>query len=599
MASTFFGLTIASSGLTTYQAALNTTGNNIANVQTKGYSRQETIRQASEALRANNKYGMIGSGVTTSAITQIRDQYYDLKYWTNQAKVGEYDTKYYYAQQIENYFIDDDTQKGFSTIFDEAYAALEEVQKSPASSTVRNQFISTAESLAEYFNSVYEGLAKVQADGNEEIRNKVQQINSISQEVSVLNKQINVIEIAGGYANELRDQRALLIDDLSTIMPIDIKETQIANSNDPNSFTGATNFMIKVNGQVLVDGNNYNEMEVIAREDKVNQTDVEGLYDVYWVNGDKINFNTSSMNGEIKALFDTRDGNNADAFAGTVTNIKGNTVYLSDCNMTDELTMSMAETGKIMIGTKEYQYTGFTNNGDGTYRFSLDTNMTSQDIASAIGTKAQIGDSVDYMGIPYYMSQLNFFVRSYTKEFNEIHSSGEDMSGNKAGNFFTATDMVSGQELNLNATTITSNSDSYYKMTAANITVREALLDDPTLMSTASDTADGLEETDIVDKLMKLKNDKSTLSFRGGTAADFLQYILSDIAVDTQRAKTFSTNYSNISSAIVNQRTSISGVDQDEEAMDLVKFQNAYNLSSKVVQVLTEMYDRLILETGV
>lgn len=599
MASTFFGLTIASSGLTTYQVALNTAGNNIANVQTKGYSRQQTIRQASEAIRVNNKYGMAGTGVTTNSIMQIRDKYYDLKYWYNQAKVGEYETKYYYAQQIENYFIDDKTQKGFSSIFNEMYAALEEVQKAPADSTVRNQFISSAESLAEYFNNVSEGLNKIQSDANEEIRNKVQQINSISQEIAVLNKQINIIEIAGGYANELRDQRAFLIDDLAKIVPIDVKETEIANSNNADMYTGATNYKIEINGQLLVDGDHYNQLEVIARESKTNQTDIDGLYDVYWVNGDKINFNTNAMNGEIKALFDIRDGNDSDNFSGTVSSIKGNLVYLSGCNMTSEMTMNMAETGIIKIGSKEYQYTGFTNNGDGTYRFSLNTNPSSDEIAKAIGVSAQIGDSIDYMGIPYYMSQLNFFVRNYTKTFNEIHSSGEDINGNQAGDFFTAKDSVLGKELDLNASEITSSSNSYYKMTAGNITVRDALLKDPTLMSTASDTANGVEARDIVDKLMRLKTDKSVLSFRGGTSEDFLQYILSDIAVDTLRAKTFSTNYTNISKAVINQRISVSGVDEDEEAMDLIKFQNAYNLSSKVVQVLTEMYDRLILETGV
>lgn len=599
MPSTFFGLTIASSGLSTYQAALNTTANNISNAQTKGYSRQEALRQAAEALRVNNKYGMAGSGVTTTAIKQIRDVYYDLKYWHNQAKVGEYATKYYYAQQIENFFIDDDTQEGFSAIFETMNAALEEVKKSPADATVKNQFISSAQSLAEYFNSVYEGLAKIQTDANEEIRNKVNQINSISQEISILNKQINVIEIAGGYANELRDQRALLVDKLSSIVPVEVQETQIVNSNYPDMATGATNYTIKINGQLLVSGYEYNRMEVIAREDEVNQTDVEGLYDVYWVNGDKINFNTSSMNGELKALFDVRDGNNADPFNGKIMSVIGNKVTLSNCSMTDELTMTMSETGTITLGKYVYQYTGFTNNGDGTYEFTLSKTLTNEEIASVVGTTGQIGESVDYMGVPYYMSQLNYFVRNYAKTFNEIHSSGVDANGSQAGNFFTATDLVTGAELDFSDTSITSTSNTYYKMTAQNISVCAALLKDPTLMSTASNIDNGIEQTDILEKLMSLKDDKSLLSFRGGSASDFLQYILSDIAVDTQRAKTFSTNYTNISNAIINQRESISGVDEDEEAMDLLKFQNAYNLSAKVVQVLTEMYDRLILHTGV
>ena len=75
--------------------------------------------------------------------------------------------------------------------------------------------------------------------------------------------------------------------------------------------------------------------------------------------------------------------------------------------------------------------------------------------------------------------------------------------------------------------------------------------------------------------------------------------MISDISVDTQKATIFQKNYSNISNAIDKQRMSISGVDKDEEAIDLVKFQNAYNLSSKMVSVLAEIYDKLINETGV
>ena len=75
--------------------------------------------------------------------------------------------------------------------------------------------------------------------------------------------------------------------------------------------------------------------------------------------------------------------------------------------------------------------------------------------------------------------------------------------------------------------------------------------------------------------------------------------MISDISVDTNEAGIFYTNYSNISNAISTQRLSISGVDEDEEAMNLVKFQNAYNLSSKMVSVLAEIYDKLIEETGV
>jgi flagellar hook-associated protein 1 FlgK len=102
---------------------------------------------------------------------------------------------------------------------------------------------------------------------------------------------------------------------------------------------------------------------------------------------------------------------------------------------------------------------------------------------------------------------------------------------------------------------------------------------------------------DIIEKLEALKSD--TKVYKNGTAEGFLKSIISDISIDTQESKIFYNNYSNIENTMSNQRMSISGVDEDEEGMDLVKFQNAYNLSSKMVSVMAEIYDRLILETGV
>ena len=87
--------------------------------------------------------------------------------------------------------------------------------------------------------------------------------------------------------------------------------------------------------------------------------------------------------------------------------------------------------------------------------------------------------------------------------------------------------------------------------------------------------------------------------FRGNNSESFLETLLSDIAVDTEKNTVFYKNYFNMESVIGNQRMSVSGVDEDEEALHLVKFQNAYNLSSKVISVMNEIYNKLINETGV
>ena len=125
MPSQFFGLNIAYTGLTASNAALNTTANNVSNVQTKGYTRQNANLEASEALRVNAKYGSQGAGVTVLSIKQVRNEYYDTKFWENQSYMGMYETKLGYLEQIENFLIDDDTEKGFSTILNEMFNSLD------------------------------------------------------------------------------------------------------------------------------------------------------------------------------------------------------------------------------------------------------------------------------------------------------------------------------------------------------------------------------------------------------------------------------------------------------------------------------------------
>ena len=139
MPSTFFGLNIAYTGLTAANAGLNTTGNNISNVNTEGYSRQLVTQQANNALRTYTTYGCAGSGVDTIGIERQRDAFYDFKYWNNNAQLGEFEELKYYMKQIEDYFKDDTTMKGFTTIFGEMYDALAELKKDSGGSTAKDQ----------------------------------------------------------------------------------------------------------------------------------------------------------------------------------------------------------------------------------------------------------------------------------------------------------------------------------------------------------------------------------------------------------------------------------------------------------------------------
>jgi flagellar hook-associated protein 1 FlgK len=145
--------------------------------------------------------------------------------------------------------------------------------------------------------------------------------------------------------------------------------------------------------------------------------------------------------------------------------------------------------------------------------------------------------------------------------------------------------------------TISSSSDTYYMLTGTTVKVNAESILNPNYFSTTESITDGVAAYDIVTRLQTLQDDVKM--FRGDSASAFLETMLSDVAVDTQEVNVFYNTYSGLEASINNLRTSVSGVDEDEEALNLVKFQNAYNMASKMISVMAEIYNKLINETGV
>lgn len=612
MPSTFFGLNIGKSGLYAYQASLDTTAHNIANAETSGYSRQVINQKASRALRVNSSYGMAGSGADVTGVSQVRSQYLDEKFNKNSTLYGNYSTKSYYMNTIESYF-NEISVEGFTTNFNSMYDSLQELSKDPSSLSVRTQVSNYASNLTEYLNTLANSLSSVQKECNFEVKNQVDRINSLGQQIAAVTKQINTVEVGGVVANDLRDQRALLVDELSQIVDVSVSENIVGND------VGVTTYIVKINNQTLVDTTKVNTLKVVPREEKVNQNDAEGLYDIYWSSGQSFNVMSSSNGGSLKALFEVRDGNNNENLSGVGNGVRGsNTLTLTDTEINSVERLNIPETGIITVGDKEYKYLGFEvttdNDGNFVYEFDLEAPLT-KDITN-VSTK--IGDSVDYKGIPYYMGQMNEFIRTFSKAYNDICRNGVDLEGNSGIDFFTGVDPVSGEdfvfgpykgsedETPYDNSTFHSNTgsyynsenkySSYYRITIGNVSVSKEIASNPSAVVTTSDVDNGVENNDIVTKLINLKSDSSM--FKQGDPASFLQTLVAEVGIDTDKATNFSENQEDVLKTIENQRLSVSGVDMDEEAMNLVRYQNAYNLSAKVITIMDEIYDRLINYMG-
>ncbi len=320
---------------------------------------------------------------------------------------------------------------------------------------------------------------------------------------------------------------------------------------------------------------------------------------------------TASASGSLKALFELRDGNNNSALTGTVTNVTTTSITLSSPSTTSLSELAIAENGQVTINNTSYTYDGWTAevDADGTI-ISITYNLVDEIDAAYIekgtysGKTITCGTNVSGMGIPYYMQQINEFLRNFMEMFNDMEESGVDLDNNPMGAFFIA-QSASGTEYDFSdwttdgdsSYTISSSSNTYYLLTAANVAVNSTSISNPRYFATATDVTNGTDQSDIAEQLMTLWEDVEV--FRGSSAGSFLETLLSDITVDTQKAEIFQETYSSLEASIANQRTSVSGVDEDEEALNLVKFQNAYNLASKVISVMAELYDKLINETGV
>ncbi|HZK57324.1 MAG TPA: flagellar hook-associated protein FlgK [Clostridia bacterium] len=527
MRSTFSGLNIARSGFFAAQRALDITGHNIANVNTRGYTRQRLEQSASNPLRIPGGEGMLGTGVTTTAIHQLRNDFLDYKYREESSTFGFWDAKADGLSFIES-IINEPSETGIISVIDELFASFEELSKNANNLTIRALVRQRAVTFTNSINHIYNQLEKMATDLNFDVSSAVKQINTLGEGIAKLNDQIMRSEVDGSNANDLRDQRNVLIDDLSRI--IDIEVMEIRNPDNPKD----AKMVIKIAGKSLVYHSDFTGLEVNSEsrnfagmEDK--QID---FYEIEWADGTE--FDVTNIGGELAGLLSLRDGEGPGVDKGT-----------------------NGEEGK----NREFPH--------------------------------------NQKGIPYYIRQLNRFANVFANEINKIHLEGYGLNKETGIAFFTAGGVATPEnaQIELGEDGNCSNDhDEFSNINASNIRIAADIED---LNNIAASKEQDLLPKDgsIMLDIIALRHKVSM--FNEGKPEDFLKSLIGTLGVDAEEANRNTFNQGILLQDIENRRQSISGVFQDEELANMVRFQHAYNASARMITTMDEMLDVLINRVGI
>lgn len=290
MANIIYGMfNVARTALITQQKALDVTANNIANVNTEGYSRQRVNLEQNEPVRYEG--GTLSTGVQARReIQRVYDRFLNAQISEAESEAGRWDAQLETLEKAELMF-DEISGYGLNDALAQFFNSWQELANNPDGHTERATLIADTQNLTEVFNALYEGLTDVQADSDLSITGTVEDINALSSEIADLNLRIAEIEVGGFSANEFRDERDLKLKELSALI-------------DVNSFEDADGYLTitTAGGNTLVD-------RASSWELTTNNNPASGFQDVYWKSsaGTEKNITSDISTGKLKGWLEARD----------------------------------------------------------------------------------------------------------------------------------------------------------------------------------------------------------------------------------------------------------------------------------------------------
>lgn len=254
MRSTFHGLEVSKRGLFAQQSALNTTGHNISNANTEGYTRQRANMKATAGvpyvgLSASREPGLLGTGVTVTDLQRIRDEFLDVQYRNENKRNGYWEERVDAIKKIEG-IMTEPSETGLQKVMDQMWQAWQDLSKDPTSPSARAVVRERANAVADTFAGLYGHLQEVQRDFDNVISVKALEVNSLGQQIADLNKQIGDVVPHGYQPNDLYDQRDVLIDRISKLTEVKVTASE----------SGMVN--VTIEGKELVNGRTSVQMAV-------------------------------------------------------------------------------------------------------------------------------------------------------------------------------------------------------------------------------------------------------------------------------------------------------------------------------------------------
>jgi len=276
------GIEIAKKALFASQRAQQTVSHNISNANTEGYSRQRVILESTYTPYSFGSAYQLGTGVKISDINRIRDEFTDRQYRNENSSLGQWNIQSEFLKQVEAIF-NEPSDIGISSVLNEFWKGLEALSKDPSSQEARGIVIERGTTLVNTINNAFTKLNDIVNDINYRISIKVDEINSIANQIAQLNLQIQQTQIAGASAADLMDKRDLLLDELSKLVQFETFEY------DNGQFT------INIGGAILVKG-----PDAAAIEFDTSVSDGQIIWKEY-------NSEVRILKGELKGLLDLRD----------------------------------------------------------------------------------------------------------------------------------------------------------------------------------------------------------------------------------------------------------------------------------------------------